>query len=128
MADEPTNIVEIPRKKNGQFQKGVSGNPLGSARPRVYRDLDGQKREIQDLFREGAPAVFEIMLRMIHDSKTPPGVKANLIKEYFNRAVGKPAITIMSPEQENYDGLDFAKLDDDALSKVMTLIAQNGDE
>ena len=94
----------------------------------VYRDLDGQKREIQDLFRDGAPAVFTIMFKMIVDPKTPPGVKANLIKEYFNRAVGKPAITIMSPEQDNYDGLDFAKLDDDALSKVMTLIAQNGDK
>jgi hypothetical protein len=116
------------RNEKGQFRKGVSGNPLGGSNVRIYRDPDGAKRDVQDLFREGAPAVFQEMLKMIMSTQTPPGVRANLMKEFFNRAFGKPAITIMSPEQENYEGLDFGKLDDDALSKVMTLIAQNGDK
>ncbi len=125
MAD-PTNIIEIPRKPNGQFQKGVSGNPLGGSNIRVYRDPDGAKRDVQDLFREGSPAVFEQMMKMIMNTQTPPGVRANLMKEYFNRAWGKPAITIMAPEQSNYEGLDFSKMDDQTIAGIMESIRQNG--
>ncbi len=123
--DDDTNIVEIKRE-GGRFVKGQSGNPRGGNKPKLFRDYDGQKREIQDLFREGAPAVFEVMVKMILDHRTPAGARANLIKEYFNRAVGKAAITLTAPEAESYAGVDWTKLDDDALTKVMTLISQNG--
>lgn len=123
--NDDSNISEIKRE-GGRFVKGQSGNPRGGNKPRLFRDYDGQRREIGDLFREGAPAVVERLMRTIFDVKTPESVRVNAMKLWLERSFGKPAITIQPTEQIDYEGIDFANMSEAALDEILRLAPQNG--
>lgn len=121
MSDEQDNVIPIPRTTKGTFQKGVSGNPAGGNKPRIFRDLDGNKRDIQDLFRAGAPMVAKQLMEIICDSKAPPGARVNAAKTWLERAYGKPAITITAPEELDYDGLDIDEMSPELRGELLRI-------
>lgn len=125
MPDNEDNVTPI-RSTKGQFVKGQSGNPAGGNKPRIFRDVDGNRRDIQDLFRAGAPMVAKQLMSIICDAKAAPGARVNAAKTWLERAYGKPAITITAPEELDYDGLDIEEMSPELRIELLRIAGQKG--
>lgn len=89
MDETPTKIV-VARNKKGHFLKGQSGNPLGGPKT-LFPDGDGGMVSAGALFRRNAAEVHDRLLTVIRDQATPHGPLISAIKEYNDRAFGRPA-------------------------------------
>lgn len=118
------------RDEKGRIRKGYSLNPSGMTRATQMHNRASEAIDMADKFRDMAPEVFLEMIKLIFDPKTPPSPKANLIKEFFNRGFGKPAITIAPSEATVTGEIDWSKADPELLGKVVALIddKEPGDE
>ena len=118
--NEDENVVPIKRKSG--FQPGQSGNPAGGSKPRLYRDIMGNKFAIEDLYRNEAGRVFYELHRLILDQKTPATAKISAIKEFNDRAMGRPvATTIQRREDFSDTELDLSNVSDDVLREITAL-------
>ena len=91
---------EAPRQirdRNGKFLPGRSGNPSG--RPKTLLP-DG--RSPSELYRGDAVAVHAKLLQIIMDDSIPAAPRVAAVKEFNDRAFGRPAQTII---QETEDAL-----------------------
>lgn len=70
-------------KPNGQFRKGVSGNPGG--RPK-------EKADVKDLARKHSPEAFSRILDLMRSENSRVALAAS--QEVLNRAWGKPETSV----------------------------------
>jgi hypothetical protein len=131
MTDTPNDDAPI-RTPTGQFAKGQSGNPKGGNTPQIFRDLTGNKFEIADLYRQNAGVVWMELLKLIRDPKTPGSAKVSAIKEYNDRAHGRPAQAVRIVKTDDlYDTIDVSSLSDEvleALASARRLTSEPKDE
>ena len=115
----PSNNVTPIRNEKGHFKKGVSGNPQGGNKPRLYRDILGQKFEIEELYRNEAGRVFYELIKIISDAKTPPTARVSAIKEFNDRALGKALQSVRTVRNDDqFDTIDPTLLSDDVLAAL----------
>ncbi|MEG3124795.1 hypothetical protein [Sphingomonas sp. GB1N7] len=116
MEDTP----EDKKVVRGRFVKGQSGNPKGGNKPQYIRDYVGNKLEITELYKQNAAHVFFELLKLITSKETPATAKVSAIKEYNDRAYGKPATNIrVSSGNDTVDSIDVKSLDDAVIAQIM---------
>ena len=125
----PTELKPaVQRDAKGYFLKGQSGNPSG--KPKLKFD-DGKGGQISagDLFRRNAAEVHERLLAVIRDASTPAPALISAIKEYHDRAYGRPpqAVAITATRDESLD-LNMAALSDDQLRAIALIDSRSGDQ
>ncbi|HEV2816151.1 MAG TPA: hypothetical protein VGW40_02870 [Allosphingosinicella sp.] len=113
-----TKAPEIKRDKKGGFLKGFSGNPSGKPKT-LFDDGKGGQISAGDLFRRNATEVHERLLAVIRDPATPHAPLISAIKEYNDRAYGRPAqaLAISTKRDESLD-LDMTNLSDEQLAAL----------
>ena len=77
------------------FKRGASGNPKG--RPK-------QHAEIKALALKKCPEAFKELIKLLNDKTLSPGEKLAVIKEIFDRGIGKPQ---QSMELSGAEGSSF---------------------
>ena len=117
-----TDNIEPIRNHSGQFIKGRSGNPTGRSNPAFVRDAAGNRLLLSDLYAQNAQKVFTVLLKLIGNDDTPPGVRVNAIKEFNNRALGQAEQTMITRStSERPNDIDLSEIDDETLAAVAKL-------
>lgn len=107
------------RNEKGHFKKGVSGNPAGGNKPRIFRAASGQKFDIEELYRNEAGRIFYELVKTILDPDTPATAKISGIKEFNDRAMGKALQRVRTVRNDdNQDTIDATLLSNEALSEI----------
>lgn len=78
-----------PRKPNGQFQKGVSGNPTGKS-PRPIYLPDGTKITQTQLFQRNIAEVHQVLVDIVLSPSSKDRDKIVAGKILMDRAFGTP--------------------------------------
>ncbi|KQS01507.1 hypothetical protein ASG11_17795 [Sphingomonas sp. Leaf357] len=116
MEDTPPDTKVI----KGRFQKGQSGNPKGGNKPQYVKDYVGNKVEIAELYRQNAAHVFFELMKVIAAKDTPATARISAIKEFNDRAFGKPATSIrVSGGNDTFDSIDVKSLNDEVIAQIM---------
>lgn len=110
---------DLPRTASGTFKKGVSGNPQGGNKPRLYRTATLGKIPIEQLYRDEAGRVFHRLMQVIGDPKTPATALVSAIKEFNDRAFGKAQQSLrVSHNEDTLDTIDVSVLSTDILDAI----------
>jgi len=81
------------RRKNGTFEKGVSGNPSGKP-----KDV----QEIIRLAREKCPEAIEKIYKIMMNSKASHSAQIQAAKEILDRGLGKAVQPTKEVDDETY--------------------------
>lgn len=114
------NNSETPvRNEKGHFKKGVSGNPAGGNKPRIFRASNGLKLDIEELYRNEAGRIFYELVKTILDPDTPATAKISGIKEFNDRAMGKALQSMRTVRSDDtQETIDVTQLSNEALSEI----------
>lgn len=126
MSDEPEDLI---RNSKGQFAPGQVVHRNGS-RPRVIRDFVGNKLSIEELYQSNAGHVFYELLKLIRDPKTTATARVSAIKEFNDRALGRPNQAVKVSNQNgdaSYDTIDTSLLPVDVLQAILQARLTSGD-
>ncbi len=91
------------RDAKGRILPGQSLNPAGGNKPKIFRDSQGRKLSIQDFYSDNAGRVAYELYQTIIDAKTPATAKISAIKEFNDRAFGRPLATTVTRKDETAD-------------------------
>lgn len=114
------NNRETPvRNEKGHFKKGVSGNPAGGNKPRIFRASNGLKLDVEELYRNEAGRIFYELVKTILDPDTPATAKISGIKEFNDRAMGKALQSVRTIRNDDtQETIDVTQLSNEALSEI----------
>lgn len=120
---------DLPRAPKGTFKKGVSGNPAGGNKPRLYRTVKHGSISIEQLYRDEAGLVFYELMRVIGDPKTPATAKVSAIKEFNDRCFGKAQQSLrVSHNEDTLDTIDVSVLPTEILDAISAARITNESE
>jgi hypothetical protein len=119
------------RDEKGRILPGQSLNPQGGNKPKLFRDSTGRKLSIQDFYTDNAARVAYELYKVITDPETPATARISGIKEFNDRAFGRPQQTTVMKKDELVDSeYDLTDVAPEILRQIITakLVDRSGDE
>jgi len=113
----PDNVV---RDTKGRFRPGSASPYRGGPISQTAHAFLSNKIDLTDLYKSKAVVVFTELVKLIEDPKTPATAKVSAIKEFNDRAVGRPnqAIKVSPSGEMESDTLDTGRLSTEVLREI----------
>lgn len=110
----------VVRDTKGRFQAGGATPYRGGPISQTVHAFLSNKLDLSDLYKSKAIVVFTELVKLIEDPKTPATAKVSAIKEFNDRAVGRPnqAIKVSPAGEIENDTLDTSKLTNEVLREI----------